>query len=889
MVLPLIAAGVMAAGSAVAANQNKPETKQKSTLSKQQKGVSKILTNQAMSQLGQWVKTPKGLVFEWNPNYQARPDVARVAPLNNMQKAGTQMGWDATQNASKNMAGATNRANAITGYRPGNLGSTLAKLSRPQQTSSPYQYNPMALTGKVPQIPIQKSAPQYITNTNQQVGQIVNPYTAQETKAFKGPQTSQSLGSAINMPNMIWDYANGPVPQVGYLEPRDSGSGWPSWLSNSLEWSTGVKPSDKVTFGGSWAKGGPMPGPQGEQPMNLVGEQGPEMHIGADGTQNMIGEEGPELLAPNQPGTVIPNHQLPPQMQQGQGPQGNTGQEIPLPGGDGGQGGMQGILNMIANALLQPAMTVSGQGRAMGGSTNWNYDQTGTGYNVPTWSSNGTGTDEWANISSFENWVKPFESKSADANPMGQNIYNQYAKDTAGKSAMPTYQNFNDWAGQQKWEQQRPDYGASQFNYDQTKNMWSTPGQAGQYTPGSTWNAQTGQYDQGSNGWQYNYATSQWEMPASSNQYQQSQVPGWSFNTQANMWTPQGWQAPVTPPETPPGDTPTTPGTPPSTETGYTDPFGKFNDDFAVDPSLYTTTGLQTFAQQNPEQYAALMSVINQTTPSYQYDPNQVSQAWQQGVYKPAMDTFWEQTAPQLQRYGNQTGNLYGGQVGRNVEQAARAREEDLQGTLANMQLSSQQLGAQSADTLRSQRLSGLGTYGQLAQLPSQIGLTQAQSSQILNDIDSSQKLLGISAKQAFANLDLTKANTEQVYQNMSKYNQNLSDAEVVDNMIKLAQYEGILNTNYGQEISHITQQLQNALIAQGIGNLENQTVQQLLNLSWTDFENQLKAMGQDPIDAINQLRQSLGMSQIENITTVPNNQVDMSAIGMILANMGSK
>jgi len=130
---------------------------------------------------------------------------------------------------------------------------------------------------------------------------------------------------------------------------------------------------------------------------NLVGEKGPELHVTNDGKQNMVGENGPEIFNSPMAGQIIPNNQLPPQMQQGVGPQDNTGMES---GSVGPDNSVQSVLNSIANALMQPAMTLMGQGRAEGGevgtSPTWNYDTTKN-----TWNTLGKGTEDYGDLANY--------------------------------------------------------------------------------------------------------------------------------------------------------------------------------------------------------------------------------------------------------------------------------------------------------------------------------------------------------------------------------------------------------------------------------------------------------------------------------------------------------
>ena len=263
---------------------------------------------------------------------------------------------------------------------------------------------------------------------------FIDPFAAKDPalkQLWKGPQSIDQLTNAFQQTPQ-WNPQWGPVPRVGYLTPEEKksggflkslgggiiGGGIGSLLGAPFG-PLGVLAGDVIgsgigigknlpsTSGGgpvgpgqlpadqpyspyyfnqkygtplpnipSFAHGGAIPGQNtGFEQQNLVGEAGPELHIGESGRQNLVGEQGPELFNPNESGQIIPYDQLSPQLQTGQGPQANTGQETPLPGaggtastpqGDQWQGG-QPVLNSIANALMQPAMSMAGYGMQEGG------------------------------------------------------------------------------------------------------------------------------------------------------------------------------------------------------------------------------------------------------------------------------------------------------------------------------------------------------------------------------------------------------------------------------------------------------------------------------------------------------------------------------------------
>ncbi|MFH1614876.1 MAG: hypothetical protein ABIG61_07320 [Planctomycetota bacterium] len=239
MVLPALAALGGAEGAAALGglglgifdafgNKGSSDVKQLPKLNRQQKQMFDILAQQAMSRLGKWVKTPKGMVFEYDPQQAPRYEMPRVAPMTQMQQGAQQMGWNAAQRqGAATQQGGPDYMKALSEYKPGNIQQTAQNLSqqRPQAPQEPYQFNQMALTGMMPRQELPEQDPQYFMKGGKKPQSYIDPYAAKATGAFKGPMSGDQMTQAMET-TAQWDPKYGAVPQTGYLTPPPKGGGF---------------------------------------------------------------------------------------------------------------------------------------------------------------------------------------------------------------------------------------------------------------------------------------------------------------------------------------------------------------------------------------------------------------------------------------------------------------------------------------------------------------------------------------------------------------------------------------------------------------------------------------------------------------------------------------
>ena len=980
------------AGSSIlgAATEDEPKMQQASKMTPQQKQAFNVVMQQAMSRLGRWIKTPRGQVFEWDPETPEEYPGPRVAPLTQMQQQNIQQASDLTNYQGQIMKqGGSDYMKALSDYEPGNIGKTAESLSgrRPQMESTPYEFSEQALTGKLlPRPDTAKKEPQYFHKNWRQPGGFIDPYAARARPGlWKGPMSQDQTTQAMQE-TAQWDPKYGQVPQTGYLEPevKDKSSSLLGGLTggglgflaggpvgaiigagvgagNGMKYGTEQDPSTQNKYSPyypSYAQGGFMPNQPSQ--VNMVGEQGPEMHVTAGGQRNMVGEQGPELFDPNQAGQIISNHALPPQMQGGQGPQQNTGQEMPMPGqgqpqagGGPPQGdGSQNALNMLANAMMQPAMSMAGAGRAeggpVGGESRWFYPDanTNTGYEMQNIQSR----------SEYRDWKN---------DPTNADAYGAFSQYTGNKPSWNTYK--SNWGGNFE-PTERTDWGASNQPWEYNEGNWNVAGSGDQWTPGSTWNAGADQYQ---GGWDYDNATGQYMTPGytnsintkapfdnwkwttpdegysgqaqyapagydTSNMFTQNAVTpdptdwsqaNWNWQTGAGglyegnnpytdadetgfwasdpnqtegtgadgmywdaasgrylmnpyygstgptgwqntpvgegqagerMWHPQGFNYPGTPPTPDVGDgttdfEPRFPGDVPPVDDGTITPLpdvpGVDNTDL---PSM---TGDQWFAKQYPDIWNQLQQSISNPQSTYNFDPNAINAEYRESILNPGMEQWQEDTAPWLKEQFVRSGNVLGSEMPTYLAKEARRVYQGYEAERFKMMQEGRTLEASALEAMENRRLSAMNTATGIMGLPSQVGLTNAQTTSILTK-------LGPEVKDILAGVDLTYASIDSIYDNIMAHG-TYSDEYAVDVMIKLAKLPGMEQSVIGQEIANVSSMLDNLIKANYLDSSYQNKLAEIIGMSYADW---VTVMGQTNVDnSADYILSMAGYSTVEN------------------------
>jgi hypothetical protein len=887
MIIPAILGGLQVASQF--SQSDKGSTKQQPKMNAQQRRMFNILSQLGMSRLGTWIDTPKGKVFQYNPDEVPEYELPRYAPLTNLQQQTIQQGSDLGNMQSQVLGGQRpSYSQMLAGYQPGNIQALAGQMGGglPQMQSTPYQFNEMALTGMGPGRPdIQKETKQFSVRDKYMPEYTIPKSTGGVYNPWAGQMTTDRLASVIE------NYGGGSYECGGYMPKRNYMSG-------------GMIPKRNYQDGGLMSN---------LSQYNLVGEAGPEMHITNTGRMNMVGENGPELFNPNEAGYIVPNNELP---NTARFPQQNTGRET----------------SMVSPEIYN-YMSRAGMGMQEGGeipSSRWYYGQDNQAYEVPEFQKKGdffdwqkgAGADAWGAISQQYGTQTPWKTYQQNVgmwDPEQRRDYGasdwaynpeQNVWSTQGQQDQWTPDGFTWNPAMETWEMQGS---TSQYQQPFEGWQWSTPGesQTGQamWTPqgyqfptaveeptpepyqwqsgSATWNPATGTWGiaapetaPGADlGMTYNYATGKWEMPALTNQYAQAPFEGWQWSTPGEaqtgqaMWTPQGFTGfediPIT--------------TEPPEEPEVLEPL-----DFTVDPTqLQTATGAEWWAEQYPEEYAALQDLIGQETPDYVYDPEQISQQWTEQIFDPSMQAWQQSVAPWISEQFGATGNVYGGERPAYLTQAAQDYAATLQPYLAEMQSQGRQLEATAVENMMNRRAQALNQITGLAGLPSQVGYTQAQTQDVINEIEKSQITLPTEMGQALANIDLTYAGMDQIYDQLSFTNPNVSDSQKIDNIIKLASLDSMQGSALSQQIQTIGMALDNLSRLQNIAQPEALTTQNILTGNYEDWVN---AVGPENLQTANSyLMGLLGYSTTENIVTMPQSpEMDLSWLGQIFAGQGN-
>lgn len=189
---------------------------------------------------------------------------------------------------------------------------------------------------------------------------------------------------------------------------------------------------------------------------------------------------------------------------------------------------------------------------------------------------------------------------------------------------------------------------------------------------------------------------------------------------------------------------------------------------------------------------------------------------------------------------------------------------------------------AEAYRTLSQNRLAAGQQFGAMADLPSRTMHTQAMTDSINQEIAEKNIRLPIEVMQGLANIDLTEASTDAVYDQLTSSNPLMNDKQKIENMVSLAYLDSMGTTRMGQELRNIGQALTNAGITMAIGKEEQNVVQMLLSYSWNDWVN---ALGPDYENATNALLAMIGMPTVENFATIPQNTgQDYSWVGKMFA-----
>lgn len=986
----------------------KKGTEQVSTKTPQQQMIANILGQIYLDKLGQWTMTPRGLVFEYNPEQPPEYPLPRTAGLTGLQQQGIQQASNLGNMQQSIMGqGAPNYMDALSKYKPGNIQELAGQYQKPATLQNePYQFNQMALTGMGPGRPDVKQDTKYFSLSPMTPQSHVDPFSqVARPMDWAGPINRDMLANNLSS-QPYWNPKWGPVPPVGYMEPKDrekaSGIGkllsWPAqgtsvgkaltWPfsdlavntnKNAWGWRSGNSPYEPRAMGGPVMAGMQ----QQRNPQYLVGEKGPEMHVANNGQRNMVGENGPEIFDPSKSGQIIPNNKLQGQQKQGVGPQQRTGQEKPLPqnmqGAMGGMGQMGNMGPRPPMPLVPQQMVPQLPGQALapraeggpvsaGGTTDittadqgsnsrWWYSPSGQEYEIPQFNN----AVEWAK------WLH-WPSETQPGVGQGPGWETHQALTGAGFNPA-TY-----WNTPNQFEpQQRTDWGSQEWDFD--NNAWSVSGSADQWTPGAQWNPTQQGYTGGN--WTYNYATGQWEMPQAFNQYSAAPLEGWSWmepgegQTGQAMWAPEGYQFAAAPAQETPydwsqqqwtydpttgqwsvpmvegqsapfaGATPyypnqawqmgaftnpnqpapisgwqwATPGEgqtgqgmwapqgftgfgaaePPSEQPPAEEPPTETEEqqaelptyEFAVDPNQFPSyTGAEWWQENYPEEYASLMQLINNPQSAYTYNPEDITQTWQQAIYEPGMQTWQEDVAPWLKEQFVKTGNVMGSEMPRYLTREAGKLQQNYEGILAQMQQEGRMREASALQDMYNRQMQAMNTWAGVTSLPSQAGYTDAMVDQIYNQIDTSQISLPAEMKQALMNVDLTRAGIAQIYDQLSITNPNVNDSQKIDNIIKLAQLDSMQGSALQQQVQTIGNALQNIGMMMSIAQPEQMTVQNVLTMTYEDW---LNAVGpENVVAATTALSNLLGYGMTENIVYNPAQMpMDLSWLGSLFAGSG--
>ena len=223
MTAALIGLGLAGAGMFMD-QKDKPKEKSMSTLSPIQRRAYNMMVSQAQSRLGRWVKTPRGMVFEYDPEPPPQYPLPRVAPLTNLQQQSIGQASNLMGQQGQLMGGAGGYGdffNKLSQYKPGQAAAGgLPAVNKPQpEQAPPYQFAEQALTGMQLPRPDIGREPQYLPQNWKIPDAYVDPYAVNaRPQNWQGRMGTEQFSAAMqNTP--AWNPAWGNVPQVGYLEP----------------------------------------------------------------------------------------------------------------------------------------------------------------------------------------------------------------------------------------------------------------------------------------------------------------------------------------------------------------------------------------------------------------------------------------------------------------------------------------------------------------------------------------------------------------------------------------------------------------------------------------------------------------------------------------------
>ena len=154
---------------------------------------------------------------------------------------------------------------------------------------------------------------------------------------------------------------------------------------------------------------------------------------------------------------------------------------------------------------------------------------------------------------------------------------------------------------------------------------------------------------------------------------------------------------------------------------------------------------------------------------------------------------------------------------------------------------------AAALDNMMQRNLSRTGMQADVMGLPSQIGLTNAQTESIKTDTTISKLLAPAQIEQAFANIDLTNATVDTMLTNLAYLDQ--------------MQY-----TTMGIQIRNIGQALVNNGLMLAFGNTEQAAVQNVLSMTYADWANAMAIAGIPVENTMNLYYSLMGLQTVENI-----------------------
>lgn len=826
-------------GAALGAFGGGSDTKTRSTLLPIQKELMSILSQRQMSRLGRWIDTPRGRVFEYNPEPIPEYSLPRVAGLTGLQQNLLQQGSDLSNFQNQVLANQNRGSllNALQGYQPGNIGQTAQQLqasrTQPQFTSTPYAINPMAISGMGPGRPDIQQPLQYF-HRRPTVPDLTVQADETNRDAFRGPLSRQSLAKAL---------------QVSRVRPRSFAAG-------------GRMPKKNYQTGGDMPEADPNFPDNDLGQFNLVGELGPELHVTDSGRNNLVGEEGPELFNPNEAGHIVPNHQLPAQMANLQQ---DTGIEAPLPPGQQGLDIAQ-ILMGLGQALQQGGFLPAEEPQQQAVTTAAPSAFADPRIDPATGAERTTG-----------NILNPGIQPVAATGPLTVPTLTERQKDIQPSPVNQAMQE-NILSGNvpvlnvgQQVEAPTPPPGATGVVNQQPPPAEPVVQEPSPVVPSET-DAQIAELPQ------LDFAVDPSLLPTMTGQefFAQQFPDAFAGITQAIQDPQLAFQFDESEAlrrfDETYGDRISA-----LTQAAQADP------SFVYDPDrvneLFRTTQFEPAMEQwfedtvphLKEQFVKHGNIMGSEVPRY------ITRQTQRIVGD------LERIRAQMQQQGLEQG-VKAVEDQQNRALQANSILASLEKVKTDMIQRGEELGIQAAQNMINNQQQAVNTMLNLAALPSQIGLTQARQQQIANEIDQAQIQAPVQFKRALQDIDLVRATTADIYDKLST-NPLISDKMAVENMIQLAYLDSMEGTALRQQMDTIGVAINNINKLAGLAGTEQLTVQEVLTGTYEDW---VRAVGPENLTSATQiLMQIMGAPLAENITTVSQGSAaDLSLIGSLLGNL---